>query len=68
MDLEKKLKEIEEITNKLENPDLSMNEGVKLYEDGVVLAKECMSELNTFKGKINVIKKELDAYNEEALD
>lgn len=68
MELEKKLKEIEDITSRLESPDLSMDEGIKLYEQGTMLAKECLAELNSAKGKINIIKKEIDAYKEEALD
>lgn len=68
MELENKLKQIEEIVEKLDNPDISMDEGVKLYEQGVGLAKECLTELNGVKGKINVIKKELDSFKEEALD
>ena len=68
MELENKLKEIEEITVKLEDPNLSLDEGVKLYEQGTFLAKDCLTELNAVKGKINVIKKELDAFREEALD
>ena len=68
MSLEEKLKEIELITSKLENPDLGMDEGIKLYEQGVVLAKDCLAELNEVKGKISIIKKELDVYKEEPLD
>ena len=41
---------------------------MKLYEEGVVLAKECLSDLNNIKGKVNTIKKELDVYREESLD
>jgi len=68
MGLEDKIKSIEEITGKLENPNLNMDEGIKLYEDGVKLAKECLAELNGVKGKINVIKKELEDFKEESLD
>lgn len=68
MELENKLKEIEDIVKSLENPDISMDEGVKLYEKGVSLAKECFVSLNNVKGKINVIKKELDSFKEESLD
>ena len=68
MKLDENLKKIEEIVSTMENPDLSINEGVKLYEQGVKLAKECLSELNDVKGKINVIRKDLDAYREENLD
>lgn len=68
MELENNLKEIDEILVKLENPNLTMDEGVKLYERGAMLAKECYAELNAVKGKITVIKKELESYREEALD
>ena len=68
MKLDENLKKIEEITTQLENPALGIDEGVKLYEQGVVLAKECLDELNLVKGKINVLKKEMDTYREESLD
>ena len=68
MKLDENLKKIEDIVSSMEDPNLSINEGVKLYEQGVTLAKECLSELNYIKGKVNVIKKDLDAYREENLD
>ena len=40
MDFEEKIKELNSITEKLEDPSLPMNEGVKLYETGVAIAKE----------------------------
>ena len=68
MKLDENLKLIEDITSKLENPDISMDEGVKLYEQGVNIAKECLAELNEVKGKVNVIRKDLDTFREELLD
>lgn len=68
MDLEKKLKEIEDIASKLESPDLGLDEGIKLYENGIKVAKDALAELDSVKGRVNIIKKELDAYKEEALD
>lgn len=68
MKLDENLKKIEDIVSSMEDPNLSINEGVKLYEQGVTIAKECLSELNDIKGKVNVIKKDLDAYREENLD
>jgi len=35
-------------------------EGVKLFDSGVKLAKDCYEELNAKKGQINIIKKELN--------
>lgn len=68
MKLDENLKKIEDIVTSMENPELSISDGVELYEQGVKLAKECLGELNSIKGKVTVIKKDLDAYREENLD
>ena len=68
MDFEKKLNELQDITKNLENPDLSMDEGVALYEKGVNLAKDCYKILNEVKGKVNVIKKDIETFREESFD
>ena len=68
MELENKIKELECIVNKLENPDLGMDEGVALYEQGINIAKECYKSLTDVKGKINIIKQDLETYKEESFD
>ena len=68
MNFEEKIKELNSITEKLEDPSLPMNEGVKLYETGVAIAKECFQELSAVKGKINVIKQDLEKYKEESFE
>jgi exodeoxyribonuclease VII small subunit len=68
MKLDDNLKKIEEIVASMENTDISISEGVKLFEEGANIAKECLKELKDIKGKVNVIKKDLDAYREENLD
>jgi len=68
MDFESKINELQNITTKMEETNLSMAEGVKLYEQGVILAKECYEELNNVKGRITVIKQDLEKYREENLD
>ena len=68
MKLDDNLKKIEEIVVSMENPNISINEGIKLFEEGATIAKECLSELNDIKGKVNVIKKDLETYKEENLD
>ena len=68
MKIEDGIKKLQEITVSMENPDLGISEGIKLYEEGVTIAKDCYAELNKVKGKINVIKQDLEAYREESLD
>ena len=65
MKFEEKLNELQLIAQKLEDSNLPMDEAVVLYEKGSELAKECFSLLNETKGKVNVIKQELDKYREE---
>ena len=68
MKLDDNLKKIEEIVASMENPNISIGEGVELFEKGANIAKECLSELNEIKGRVNVIKKDLETYREENLD
>jgi len=68
MNLEENLKKLESITDKLENPNLSMDEGVKLYEEGMNLAKECYKSLNDIKGKVTIIKQDIETYREESFE
>ena len=51
---------LQEIIKKLEKNDISIEEGTKLYEDGVKTAKKCFEILNNCKGKVLVLRKELD--------
>ncbi|MGD9901429.1 MAG: exodeoxyribonuclease VII small subunit [Spirochaetales bacterium] len=60
MSFETKMKELEKIVNRLESPEMGIDEGVKLFDDGIVLAKECYELLNASKGKVTMLSKELD--------
>jgi exodeoxyribonuclease VII small subunit len=65
MDFEENLKKLEEISSNLEKPNISMNDGIKLYEEGIVLAKDCYKQLNDIKGKVTILKADIDKYKEE---
>ena len=55
--IEKDVKRLEEIATKIEK-GASLDESLKLYEEGCNLAKNCLKELEKAKGKIIMIKKE----------
>lgn len=42
---EKRLERVKEITALLEGADLPLEQGVKLFQEGVRLSKECTAEL-----------------------
>ena len=52
------LKRLEEIVEKLEDPDLDLEEGLKLLEEGVQLHKLCKNKLTEANVKITTILKE----------
>lgn len=55
MEIEKSLKRLEEIASILEK-GVSLDESLKLYEEGINLAKSCSNCLEEAKGKITEIK------------
>ena len=55
MEIEKSLARLEEIAKKLEQ-GVSLDESLKLYEEGIILGKTCTESLEIAKGKITEIK------------
>lgn len=57
---ESSLGELEKIVRKLEDGDLSLEESLKLFEDGVKLSRECQERLNQAERRIEVLLKDAD--------
>lgn len=52
------LKRLEEIIGRLENPNLDLEEGLELLEEGVRLHKLCKNRLTEASSRITTILKE----------
>lgn len=52
MDFEKKLTRLEEIVQKMEKGELSLDDSLKLFEEGVKLSRECHSQLSEAELKV----------------
>ena len=52
INLEDALAELEDITNKIEEGDLSLDESLALFEQGIALTRLCSSKLETARQKI----------------
>lgn len=61
--LEQDIKRLEEIAKIIEQ-GVSLDESLKLYEEGCKLAKKCLKELEKAKGKIIMIKKDFTEKDE----
>lgn len=55
MDFEKKLAKLEEISKKMRNDELSLDDSIKSFEEGMVLANELEKELNSFEKRVQIL-------------
>ncbi len=55
---EASLSALEKIVRRLEQGDLSLEESLKLFEDGVKLSRECQERLNQAERRIEVLLKD----------
>ncbi len=58
INLEDALAELEDITNKIEEGDLSLDESLALFEQGIALTRLCSSKLETARQKIEKLVEE----------
>jgi exodeoxyribonuclease VII small subunit len=52
MDFEKKLGRLEEIVQKMEKGESSLEDSLKLFEEGIKLSRECHTQLNSAEAKV----------------
>jgi exodeoxyribonuclease VII small subunit len=57
---EESLKKLETIVDQLEKGDLSLEESLKLFEEGVALSANCKKELDEAEGKVQMLIKQRD--------
>jgi exodeoxyribonuclease VII small subunit len=54
-DFEKQLTALESVVERLEQGDLSLEESVQLFEEGMKLSEACKKELEAAEGKIQLL-------------
>ena len=59
-DFEKSLLRLEEVVKRLESTDLSLDEAMKLFEEGVKLSRECQKHLEEAEGRVEILLKKAD--------
>lgn len=55
MEFEKKLDRLESIVEKMETGELSLEESLKLFEEGVKLSRECNTQLTAAEQKVKLL-------------
>ena len=59
-DFEKSLARLEEVVRRLESPQLSLDEAMKLFQEGVELSRECQKQLEEAEGRVEILLKKAD--------
>ena len=65
LNFEELMVKLEDITNKLEKEQLSLDESVKLFEEGMQISKECNNKLEDAEKRITILINENDEIKEE---
>lgn len=69
MTFESAMSRLEEIVNKLEGGKVTLDESLKLYEEGISLVRLCSDRLDKAEQKIKIVKTDLDGnYQEESFN
>lgn len=55
MDFEKRLTRLEDIVEKMETGELSLEDSLKLFEEGVKLSRDCSSQLSEAEQKVKLL-------------
>lgn len=68
MNFEESVKRLEEIVQRLESGEAKLDEVNTLFSEGATITKNCYKMLNESKGKITVLREELDTLVEKPLN
>lgn len=49
------LKKLEELVKKLDSDELTLDESIALFEEGIKLSKKCSDKLESAEKKINIL-------------
>ena len=59
-DFEKRIARLEELAEKMRDPDLPLEKSFSLFEEAVMLARELRKELDELQGKVEILLNSLE--------
>ena len=59
-DFERSLARLEEVVQRLEGANLSLDDAMKLFEEGVQLSRECQKQLAEAEARVEILLKKAD--------
>jgi exodeoxyribonuclease VII small subunit len=58
--LEESMQRLNDIVEKLESGEVSLDDAVSLYEEGMVISKQCMEKLSQAELRLKQIRKDMN--------
>ena len=58
--IEKSLEDLNQIVKKMEHNDVTLEDNLKFYEQGIKLIKKCQRELKIAKQKVSILNQQSD--------
>lgn len=70
LNFEKSLDQLEQLIEKMENGDLSLEESLSAFESGIKLTRDCQTALNEAEQKVQILldQQAVDLEEEDLLD
>lgn len=59
-EFEKSLARLEEVVRRLEQANLTLDEAMGLFEEGVQLSRDCQKQLEDAEGRVEILLKKAD--------
>lgn len=56
-EFERSLARLEEVVRRLENANVSLDDALRLFEEGVELTRKCQKQLEDAEGKVEILLK-----------
>ncbi len=56
-DFERSLGRLEEVVRRLERPNLSLDDAMNLFQEGIQLAQQCQKQLEEAEGRVEILLK-----------
>ena len=65
MKLEENIAKLSELAEKTESADVTVQEAIESFKQGIVLAQQCLDEINGYKGQLVELKTQMDELNND---
>jgi exodeoxyribonuclease VII small subunit len=62
------MKELEDIVKRLESGDLSLEESLKIFEEGIALSRYCFKKLEEAEKRVSILIKDEEGIRREAFE